>query len=365
MNNGRSLHFASLSALFVFAIAAFSIPAYPAETSIANPVQSASQDQCPTARFDYSCETGRWSGYYHVVFEVLSSFEGEQFALLETAMSDAERSAQIFPDGSTPADAAYEGLTSALGMRNRETTEQRFARWRQAVPDSAYVDFADALYAEKAAWQSRAAGTAGVVSDDSWGKFYSHMQIAEISLKNAPASAKTTSYWSRLAFVVASNSPRTELDRNQVFQDAISRRPRFFQLYRIYLIYLYPEWGGSWAEYERFISDASEVLAPTEGRSVYARLYLNLRANGHRPSETKLDWGRMKTSFDDLIARYPDPKLIDAYRSYACFYRDWRAYESAKANLPPDYEDSTMWINGTNARLCDKVADLSVLSQSK
>jgi hypothetical protein len=88
--------------------------------------------------------------------------------------------------------------------------------------------------------------------------------------------------------------------------------------------YLRPQWGGSYEAVDRFVEAAVARTRATQGESFYAWIYLDIapKVRGDLFRETLATWPKMKKSFEDLVARHPDPYNRNAFASVACLARD-------------------------------------------
>jgi hypothetical protein len=93
-------------------------------------------------------------------------------------------------------------------------------------------------------------------------------------------------------------------------------------------------------------------MAASEGSSMYARLYVSLNNQGVTPDETRMDWNKMKKSFEDLVSRYPSRRFKNLYASYACLARDKTAFTAAAQNIPPYDLTPHQWLAGHSYEAC-------------
>jgi hypothetical protein len=305
---------------------------------------SASQPECI---FD------NWPSFEETIRRLAFLYGTEQFALLERAMTDLTKSEKTFASGKSTASAAYQAfrrLMPAPGTRPNE--QDRIRRWKEAIPNSYFVVFADARYLYGDAWNSRGSGYAGSVSPESWDLYALRLQEAEKKLMSAPQSLKDTPLWDNLLLAIALDSRKVESVPQVVFENAVKRWPRYFDFYEVMLTRLTPKWGGSWDDVEMFIDKWSRQRESTEGTSMYARLYIGMLSQGATPDETAMKWAKMRTSFDDLVARYPEPRFKNLYASFACFARDKSSFGKAMSLLPSRELMPDEWLPGSSYEAC-------------
>lgn len=313
--------------------------------------------RCVGAYDRQPCEPGRWPSFTDAQGEVMALYINENFPALEAELAEIDRDGKHFIDGTTPADAAWRAFNELMQSEIVRTDAiDRLSRWRKAVPDSAYVDFAYDFYMyQRTLWDCLCADHSnGPVDRD---QIIDAAGVkAEEALRNAPAAARATFVWNRFMLALAVKDRRSNISPYEVFNAAIARWPRDFQLYDVLLTRLTPEAGGNWILVDEFIKHWADVSSSTEGRSLYARLYINLHLDESQLNQTKVDWGKMRTAFDDLVARYPHPSFKNAYLSSACHFSDWDTYTSLRVKLPLPASYYPMWTRGTNYVGCDERA---------
>jgi tetratricopeptide (TPR) repeat protein len=264
------------------------------------------------------------------VQQVRELYRTERFDELERTLDSMLASTRRFRSGATGASAAYWAFRLELRAPGVDAAEEgRVARWKAAVPKSRYAAFTEARYWYAAGWNTRGSGYAGSVAGEAWQVMEERLARAEdILLKNEPALGKTP-LWHQLLLAIALDQRAPKRSADYIFNQAVQLFPSHYDFYELALTRMTPKWGGSWEVVERFISHWSEHLAASEGKSLYARLYVSLSMRDYPPRETRLDWNRMHASFRELVARYPDPAYRNNFASYACVYRDRAAFGEA------------------------------------
>jgi hypothetical protein len=308
--------------------------------------------QADAAR-DARCVRDDWPTWVVTLRRITDLYNSEQFALLERAMHEAVSSKKFFTNGDSPASAVYWAFRRMMPAPGTPEEHQRkISRWKTAVPSSDYAAFAEARFLYASAWDIRGTGRAGSVSPESWDLFGMRLQEAEQLLLNSSKALKRTPIWHNLLLAIVLDNPRSKTDPDALFNEAVRRWPRYFELYELRLTRLVPKWGGSWEKVEGFIDRWTRDLSSSEGNSLYARLYISLRNQGVTPDETNMDWVRMKASFDDLTNRYPSSDFKNLYASYACFARDKNAFNAALAKLAANELDKKAWLVGHSYEAC-------------
>ena len=304
----------------------------------------------PTGSTDPQCTLDSWPSWEQTLQQIDFLYEKEHFVLLERAMQDAASSQKQFVDGDSPASAVYWAFRHMMSPGHRG----KLTRWREAVPASNFLPFAQARLEYASAWNVRGGGYAASVSKESWELFGVRLQKAEEILLDAPEALKATPYWHNLLLAIVLDSPRRKNAPDAVFAEGVKRWPRYFELYELRLTRLVPSWGGSWQQVESFIDHWTKEVAASEGTSLYARLYGSLKDQGVTPDQTAMNWPRIRRSFEDLTTRYPAPRFKNLYASYACFARDKDAFSAATAKMSWNDLDTQVWLAGHSYEACRK-----------
>ncbi len=301
------------------------------------------------------CSLDNWPGFAETVDRVIYLYKQDSFALLERALTELGNSTNTFSSGNSHASAAYWAFRTQLSAPGAGAADEaRIMRWRQAVPDSYFVVFAEARYLYASAWNARGSTFADGVSPESWDLFAQRLRDAEKKLLDAPQALKDTPLWHNLLLAIAQDSRNVQSKPLQVFENAVKKWPRHFDFYEVMLTRLVPRWGGSWELVEGFNRYWRQQLAATEGQSMYARLYISLLGQGVSPGDTLMDWEMMKASFTDLLGRYPDPRFKNLYASFACYARDKNTFADAMRQLPQYELSPGDWISGHSHAACMK-----------
>lgn len=300
------------------------------------------------------CRRDDWPHFNGTVERFLFLFESRQFAVLDRALADVVESKRYFSSGRPATSAAYWAFREALPAQSgqRSITNEWISSWKSARPDSYFVVLAETRLIYSDAWRIRGNGPASSVSRESWEIFRSKLREAEQVLKNAPRDLKDTPLWHNLMLAVLLDLPEPRDTAAKVFLQAVTRWPEYYDYYDLILTRLIPSWGGSWDQVEQFIDYWTNKQFSHEGFSLYARLYINLGAQGVTPDQTRFDWRKMQRSFTDLTRRYPDPIFKNLHASYACMARDRRAFGAAMRALPEGARLPESWLPGHSLDAC-------------
>jgi hypothetical protein len=142
------------------------------------------------------------------------------------------------------------------------------------------------------------------------------------------------------------------------FETAVRRWPWYYEFYEVRLTRIVPKWGGSWQQVDSFIEKWSNERAATEGKSLYARLYISIKNQGVTPEQTLMKWPKMKLSLEDLTSRFPSPNFKNLHASYACYARDLDDFKSAMKKLRPGELSTQIWLHGHSYEACMRWAGI-------
>lgn len=326
---------------------ATSMPRYPWDQ---RPTKCFAPDAPPFG----DCKLENWPSFGLTSRRLAILYYNGQFALLERALAEVATPERRFASGESGDLAIYEAFRQVLngGNVDPEAWQRQIAQWRAVAPNSRYTYFAEARFYYAHAWAARGSGYASSVSKESWQLFNIRLQQSEQMLLQAPVYLKESPLWHNLLLAVASDTRNVRSDPDEVFERAIKRWPSYYNFYAVRLTRMFPQWGGSWDEIEAFIRQWSKAQEATEGRSLYARLYIAVLGMGYTPDETHYDWGLMKESLNDLVKRFPDPIYRNLNASFACVARDDAAFRKAIGAIPSHEVIPGAWIRGHSPEAC-------------
>lgn len=294
----------------------------------------------------------------------LASFEGtvqqlrilyreEKFDSLEDNLSCLLDTKARFQSGKTGAAAVYWMFRRQMPAPGVAAEERaRVQKWNAEQPKSVFARFAELRLQYALAWNARGSGFAGTVPDSGWTAFAKALRATEQALRAADADLLNTPIAQNLLFAILLDDSQRRADAAAVFDEGVRRWPDYFDFHEVALSRLVPKWGGSWEAVDGFITHWSEQRKATEGDSLYARFYTSAVAGGANPSSTRLDWTRMKASFDELIQRYPTAENKNLAASFACGFRDTAYLKRAMDRIPEAEMARSHWLHGTDPESC-------------
>jgi hypothetical protein len=279
-------------------------------------------------------------------------YYGDKFRLLERYLSDLVASGKRFEDGLFPEEVLMRSLSMLMTLGSEYAkAEERNAAWRREIPDSKFVVYAEAARLHGAAWRARGTGYANTVSPESWELFALRVRDAEQVLLDAPRFYRESPAWHLALLGIAMESSGARSDPREVFSAAVKRWPAYAMFYQKVVERMIPKWGGSWEEVEAFIARSTATQPPSEGKALYARLYIGLLPE--RPDDlSSINWETMKSGLRDAADRFTDPKYRNLYASYSCLNRDKEAFAQAMRLLPREQIQDFWWLRGNSYEAC-------------
>lgn len=284
-------------------------------------------------------------------------YQSEQFSALEDAIEELVRTDGKFVSGKPKASAAYWAFRQQMPAPGVATNElERIKRWRNQIPHSPYAAFAESRYWYAIAWSGRGSDYASKVRNESWSVFYKHLERAEALLLQSPASLKDTPLWHNLLLAISQDFQEAKNTPEEVLAAAALKWPQYYDFYEVRLTRLVPKWGGDWQTVETFIAYWAKRQSKLEGNSLYARLYISMQPQNPVPtSEIKLHWDKLKSSFRDLIKRYPDDKFKNLFASYACLVGDRKQFRETIIALSPKELNPSDWLSEASYASCESL----------
>ncbi len=265
--------------------------------------------------------------------EAIEAFLGGDYARLERVSSAYRADKTRTASGLWKLTFFYIGLANAVdALAGSDGTDAAYddliARtdaWSRQYPGSPGACITRSMVHVAHAWYFRGSGFADSVAPEAWEPFEKYIALARQELESHKATASIDPRWYESMLIVARAQgwPRKQFDA--LLDEALDREPTYYQTYFTALDYLAPKWHGSLEDIEQFALDAQRRTASREGQGMYARIYWSAAQGdfqGDLFSESLARWPRMKSGFDDIVARYPDDWNLNNYAKFACIAHD-------------------------------------------
>lgn len=227
------------------------------------------------------------------------------------------------PDGTWMMEAFEFGLDPLMTALPRARIEKTFVSWKEKNPVSTLRPTLEAYTGWIRAMQVRGSRCSARAPRGAFRVYDSLLARADEVLAEAGAPAKRSPLWHFVSILVAGAREAPDLDAR--FAEAQRAFPDYQRIYAARMEYLLPDWGGDYARVDHFIRESVTLTEASEGRSFYARLYVDLARSRdcmRRLEESAASWPEMKAAFDDLVERRPDVWNKNLYATFACRMRD-------------------------------------------
>jgi hypothetical protein len=208
-----------------------------------------------------------------------------------------------------------------------DTMDDRAARkeldkWAAARPGSKLRPVVEVMTLQCQAWKARGGGYANEVAGEAMQIFHEKLRKAAKALEETEAVGKESPLWWWAALGIAGSSGMPPEQFDALFAEAARRFPSYQPLYQTRVNFLLPQWGGDFAEVERFATESLAFSHDKEGDAMYAWIYVDLGRKVPDLFGSSASWPRMKKAFEDLNQRYPDAWNKNLFATFACRARD-------------------------------------------
>jgi hypothetical protein len=261
------------------------------------------------------------------------SFLAADFAALEQAANVYRTEKSRTASGLWKLSAFYAGIDEAIDAYEKQSEqdvafdalEKTVGDWIAKYPDSPTGHIVRSMVLTRRAWAHRGSGYASTVSDEAWPKFREYVAAARTNLEAHKVVASVDPKWYEEMLIVARAQGWDQDQFEKLLDEALDREPLHYQTYFMALEYLLPKWGGSLDGIEEFAQGAVRKTSQLEGQGMYARIYWFASQTQFKNdifNNSLVNWPQMRTGFEDIISRYPDPWNLNNFAYFACMARD-------------------------------------------
>jgi hypothetical protein len=268
---------------------------------------------------------------------IIFSLKREEFTALEAMIDASARTRGRLRDGSLTLAVLFDAYGNVLPAT--EQWEQQLSlihKWRRQSPRSAAAALIEARYwISYAAIVRRGRFSAGVPPDL---KRIVDQRAAKARsvLEASKPYAAANPLWYHEMLTVATLQRWPAKKKAALFEAAVNVDPSFDPTYIAMATSLAPYWGGSIAQYQRFVDNAVEITRSVDGEAMYATLYWHLTRLQHEEPFTELEipWPNMRAGFIALLERYPESVWnLQNFAAFACRAGDGKTFLSLLPKL--------------------------------
>ncbi len=237
--------------------------------------------------------------------------------------------------------------------------------WMKTDPKSPTAPIVYAEGLKSHAWAIRGGGYANTVSNEQWAGFREYMSKADNFLAANKGKSSVNPAWYTEMYSVAQALGWSHRDYMDLVREATERYPSYEPVYTSPIVYMLPQWGGSFELIERHARDAVKRTKTEHGNALYALIYASLMTystpsgnlSTHLFKLTLVDWPTLNQGFKDFIARKKNTRMPDRYAWLACLADDKEATASALQALDGK-PDKNVWPNINRYVRCQRMSGL-------
>jgi hypothetical protein len=224
---------------------------------------------------------------------------------------------------------------SMLGMA------RKYAEKHPSSPTPLIIQ-AEILYA--AAWEARGSGWAKDVRPEQWKLFGERLDQAEQLLADNLEIISRDPAAPALLTKIMSMSSIENGDFLDWLNSAADITPDYAPLYFNAMHLYYPNWRANPGAIEAIANGAVQKSQSSEGRALYARIYLHawLHYGNELYTVAKVDRAYLREAVFDLLTRYPDRYNFEMFGMMACSLEDWKTaapiFHRLQELAPREYE---------------------------
>lgn len=293
-----------------------------------------------------------------------AAFQREDFAAIEARYSRAVSSKERLASGVFVSSQMVYQMFTTLGSKpgaakgndaRWKPIEEKAQRWAAQFPRSIIAAIALGKAYEQHGWEYRGGGYANSVSKEDWKVFHDYSARAfEVLSKRADAGKSDPAWWWRMLQLGRIQSWPAE-QYSRFAREAVDAFPGYYDIHFEVAHGLTPQWGGSAEAVAAYADEAMKRTRSTDGAALYARIYWSV-SGSILPQDWRgppTDWRKIRTGFDDLIKRYPDPWNLNHYGLFACTVGDKPTAKRVLAIIgdnvdPSAWNDRGTWMRCKN-----------------
>jgi hypothetical protein len=197
-------------------------------------------------------------------------------------------------------------------------------QWTQRRPASplAHLLYARALYGQ--AWFVRGGAYAGSVPPQAMAEFEKGIRAAVEHLTTHWNEVRSDPTAHVYLIMVGRSAGWSANQLWAIARDGLDKNAEDVGIYEELMFSLLPEWGGTYQQVDQVVQEALARTSKTRGLELYAALYQHfaIHLSARLFKESLADWVRMKQGFRELLAKYPDPAIVNRFAMAACLAQD-------------------------------------------
>jgi hypothetical protein len=255
--------------------------------------------------------------------------ERSQPAALVQALKTLAASKQREDSGVWALSVAYRGVVAQVDVALKEPAKSPTlaANLRRGTSGAWFRQLTPVLRAivlERQAWHARGLGFASTTTPEGRRQFARLIQQAIGELDAVAERERVDPHWYAQRISLATFASEGQAQVRRLLQQGIALEPLYYETYFAALFAATPRWGGSVDEMVALINELGSRPLQNEGTSLYARLVWSAEESREWNvlQHPKLEWSKMKTSFQDVLKSYPDEWNAQKFLFMACEHGD-------------------------------------------
>ena len=267
--------------------------------------------------------------------QVQGIFKSGDFVGLDALSARLRDGAERTPSGIwklTVFYGAFQDLAASIGRDDAagwDSLSARIAHWQQTSKTSPAAIIADAVARKARAWTLRPRQFVHEASIGGESRFIRTLRLAaELLDRNRAIAQSDPHFYAVRADLAAalSEDPGVFMER---INEGLDKSPGYFPLYFAGLNYFADGDAAERADVaqriEAFANTAARRLPGSDGTALYARLYWHASSAIYGDqlfAKSRVDWPRMRSGIDAVLARYPDAWNRNNFAYLACLQHD-------------------------------------------
>jgi hypothetical protein len=149
-------------------------------------------------------------------------------------------------------------------------------KWVAAYPESATARVALAALYDSYAGFARGTGLADSVSDGQWKLYHERTALAEQALLEAARLKDRDPHWYAVMQSIAQAESWDKKSARELFDQAVAFEPGYYHFYRLYSLYLLPQWYGEHGDVQALAEEASNRFSEPNSSIIYFQIMSSL-----------------------------------------------------------------------------------------
>jgi hypothetical protein len=286
-----------------------------------------------------------------------------EFAKLDSEADSARKNLTTLADGQSQLAALYAGVSGCMtsGCQNLLSSDnwkdrlKKLNEWVKDRPNSITAKVALATYYLEYGWSIRGQHYVDSVPSEALHVFQDNVELSRVELMKLKVDGKSDPGWYTSLLRVGRSQGWSRQAFETLYNEAVSKFPRYIPLYFEMATYLAPRWYGSVPEFNAYVRKVTKTTYPILGDTLYARLNW-LMATNDMFQNGQAEWSEMKKGFERIVKDYPHPWNIHNFANYSCFAGDMKTFKKLNTKIDGNPILDAFWGDKKNYESCLKAS---------